>query len=94
MVFYRETYRVRILQKKARRLRKATGNDALRPRYELDIPPSVLLRESVLRPLNMLLFRPVVLLVGVCGAVGMSLVYVIVTSISDIYESVHGFKKQ
>lgn len=94
LVFYRETYRVRILQKKAQKLRKATGNDALKSRYELELSPSVLIREAVLRPVNMLLFSPVVLLVGISGAVGMALVYVIVTSISDIYESVYGFEKQ
>lgn len=94
VAFYRETYRVWILQKKARELRKATGNAALRSRDELEMPPSVLIREAVLRPVKMLRFSPVVLLVGICGAVGMSLVYVIVTSISDIYDYVYGFQKQ
>lgn len=94
LLSYRETYRVRILQIKTAKQRKRTGNNALRSRYELDLSPSKMIRESVQRPLKMLVLCPVVLLVGVCGAVGMSLVYVIITSISDTYEVVYHFEKQ
>jgi MFS family permease len=94
LVFYRETYRVRILQQKAKQLRKTSGNMALRSRYELELPPSVMIWQSILRPVKMLVFAPVVLLVGLCGAVGMSLVYVIITSLSDVYETIYHFEKQ
>ncbi|KAF2111072.1 major facilitator superfamily domain-containing protein [Lophiotrema nucula] len=94
LVFYRETYRVRIFQKKAHRLRKETGVLSLRSRYELELSPSAMLWQSILRPLRMLIFAPVVLLVGLCGAIGMSLVYVIITSISDTYELVYSFPKK
>ncbi|KAF2243378.1 MFS general substrate transporter [Trematosphaeria pertusa] len=94
LIFYRETYRVRILQKKAERLRKETGNASLRSRYELELSPSAMIARSFLRPLKMLLFCPVVLLVGLCGAVSMSLVYVIITSISEVYDTTYGFRKQ
>lgn len=94
LLLYRETYRVRILQMKARRLRKETGNMAWRSRYEVSLPPGEIIRQSIVRPVKMLVFCPVVLMVGVCGAVGMSLVYVVITSLSDVYETTYGFRKQ
>jgi MFS family permease len=94
LILYRETYRVRILQIKARNLRKETGVLSLRSRYELELSPSTMLWQSILRPLKMLLFEMVVLLVGICGAISMSLVYFIITAISDIYENVYSFPKQ
>ncbi|KAF2870650.1 MFS multidrug transporter-like protein [Massariosphaeria phaeospora] len=94
LIFYRETYRVRILQKKAERMRKETGNSSLRSRYEFELSPTVMIWQSIQRPLKMLFTSLVVFLVGLCGAVGMSLVYVIITSISEVYENVYHFEKQ
>ncbi|OCL09910.1 MFS general substrate transporter [Glonium stellatum] len=93
LLFYRETYRVRILQRKAARLRKETGNHSLRSRYELNKTPAIMLRDSVFRPLQLLFTSPVVLLVGICSALNMSLVYVIITSLSIIYDEVYHFRK-
>jgi MFS family permease len=93
---FRESYRVRILQVKARRMREKTGNEQLRSRYEHDggnLPPSVIIWDTLLRPLKLLIYSPVVLLVGIVSGVGMSLVYVIITSLPDVYENRYGFSK-
>lgn len=87
-ITYRETYRVRILELKASHLRKKTGNQLLRSKYEFekgDLSKSRVLWKVILRPLKLLIFSPVVLLVGVCSAVGMSFVYVLITSLPEIY---------
>ncbi|KAF2193119.1 polyamine transporter 1 [Zopfia rhizophila CBS 207.26] len=65
LVLYRESYRVRILERKAAKLRRKTGNLSLRSRYELDKPPSIIMRDAVFRPLQLLVKSRVVLLVGI-----------------------------
>jgi MFS family permease len=90
LLTYRETYRVRILQVKAAKLRKKTGNFLLKSRYEYgkeDRSTSAIVGEILSRPLRLLIHSPLVLLVGACGAVGMSLVYVIITSLPEIYRT-------
>jgi MFS family permease len=96
LLTFRESYRVRILQLKAGRLRKQTGIAHLKSKYEHDegdTPPSVLIRNTLLRPLKLLFFSPVVLLVGLVSGVGMSLVYVIITSLPEVYENLYDFDK-
>jgi MFS family permease len=96
LVTFRESYRVRILQLKARRLRKRTGDPHLKSKYEHDegnTPPSVLMRNILLRPLKLLFFSPVVFLVGLVSGIGMSLVYVIITSLPEVYETLYDFDK-
>ena len=49
--------------------------------------------KTMLRPLGLLIHSPVVLLVGIISGVGMSLVYVIITSLPEVYESIYSFNK-
>lgn len=92
-VTFRETYRVRILEVKAAKLRKKTGNLRPRSKYEKDGENKRLPVKTMLRPSKLLIHSPVVLLVGMVGGIGMSLVYVIITSLPDVYEQVYGFSK-
>lgn len=84
---YRESYNVVIIKRKCRRLRKMTGNGNLRSRYstDIDVGKITLLRRSLLRPIQLLLFSPVVLLVSICGAFAISHTYIVITSITSIY---------
>lgn len=92
-VTFRETYRVRILDVKVAKLRKKTGDLRLRSKYEKEGGTKRLPVKTMLRPLKLLIYSPVVLLVGIVGGIAMSLVYVIITSLPDVYEQVYGFNK-
>ncbi|KAF3036594.1 hypothetical protein E8E12_007624 [Didymella heteroderae] len=92
-VTFRETYRLRILEVKIAKLRKKTGNPRLRSKYEKEATARRLPVKTLLRPLKLLVHSPVVLLVGIVGGIAMSLVYVIITSLPDVYEQVYGFNK-
>lgn len=92
-ILYRESYRVRILQRKAAQLRKQTGNDSYKSKYESKKPPSVILREAIFRPMELLIRSRVVLLVGISSALNMSLVYVVITSLSNIYDDIYHIRK-
>ncbi len=95
-ITYRETYRVRILQVKAAHLRKKTGNPNLKSIYEHErgnTPPSVLIRRTIMRPLKLLTFSPAVSLVSLVGALGMGQVYVVMTTLPEVYENRYHFQK-
>lgn len=70
IAFFRETYEPRILRNKVRRLRKETGNEDLRCKYDKENDSQDvgrILLESCTRPIRMLFSTPVVaLLGGVC----------------------------
>ena len=55
LLLYRESYKVRILERKAVRLRKETGNVALRSRYQRDVSARRVLGEAMVRPAKLLL---------------------------------------
>ena len=93
LIIYQESYRVKILKCKVERLRKRTGNQRLRSRYEINQRPIIILRDAVFRPIRLLIKSRVVLLVGVCSALNMSLVYVVITSLGPIYEERYHFRK-
>lgn len=92
-VTFRETYCVRILDIKAAKSRKTTGNPRLRPKYAKAGRTAQLPFKTMLRPLGLLIYSPVVLRVGNVSGIGMSLVYVIITSLPDVYEGVYGFDR-
>lgn len=93
LITYCESYKVVILERKARRLRFETGNGLLRSRYDNGLSGFTLLGELVLRPFTLLFVSPVIILVSICGAFAISYTYVVITSISGIYEIEYGFSQ-
>ena len=91
LALYRESYKVTILERKAKRLRKERSEEHLRSRYHTGVSGTVLLGQSVSRPIRLLFVSPVILLVSICGAFAMSYTYVIITSITGIYEQNYHF---
>lgn len=94
LVAYRESYKVTILERKARYLRKESGNDLLRSRYDTGVSSSRLLGQSMARPVKTLFLSPIVLFVSICGAFATSYTYVIITSLTQIFEDTYGFSTQ
>lgn len=93
VLLYRETYKLTILSKKARRLRKQTGDDRLQTRYNVGVSARELLIQSVFRPIKLLFISPVVLLVAVCGAFASSYTYILITTITRVFEDTYGFSE-
>ncbi|KAF2800436.1 fluconazole resistance protein 1 [Melanomma pulvis-pyrius CBS 109.77] len=92
-IIYRESYRVRILERKAESMRKRTGNSSLRSRYEVEKRPILIIKDAVFRPILLLIRSRAVLLVGLCSALNMSLVYVVITSLGTIYDERYHIRK-
>lgn len=87
----RETYAYTILDRKARRLRKETGNQHLRS--ALDEGGSALdtLKTAIIRPTKMLVCSPVILLMSVLMFMFYGYFYLIFTALPPLYEEVYGF---
>lgn len=94
IAFFRETYEPRILRKKVRRLRKETGNEKLRCKYDKDNDSQSvgrILLESCSRPLRMLVSTPVVALLAVYVSAVFGILYILLTTITEVFKSTYGF---
>lgn len=84
-IFSDETYHPTILEKKAARLRKESGNSSLRSKLALNIPPTEIFRRSVVRPMKMLLFSPIVLLMSIYISINYGILYLLFTTITYVF---------
>lgn len=91
MIFLRETYAPAILAHKTKRLRKETGNSNLRSKLDSGLAPRELLTRSLIRPLKMLLYSPIVLLLSLYMAVVYGYLYLLFTTMTDVFESTYHF---
>ncbi|OCL12150.1 polyamine transporter 1 [Glonium stellatum] len=90
-VFLRETYPPRLLELKATRLRRETGNPLLRSKYDTGQTPTQLFRYSIMRPTKMLVRSPIVGIVSLFLAIAYSYMYLLFTTFTDVYEKTYGF---
>ncbi|KAF2710442.1 MFS general substrate transporter [Pleomassaria siparia CBS 279.74] len=86
-----ETYAPIILERKAARLRKSTGNPNLRSKLKSPIPPRDLLILSIVRPMKMLFFSPIVFLMSLYVAVNYGILYLFFTTITFVFEDQYHF---
>lgn len=94
LAFFRETYEPIIVRDKARRLRKETGNTKLRCKYDT-VENSQTVRRVLLgscdRPLRMLVGTPTVALLAMYVSVVYGFLYILLTTITVVFESIYGF---
>ncbi|KAF2176662.1 MFS general substrate transporter [Zopfia rhizophila CBS 207.26] len=91
VIFARETYAPVLLERKAARLRKETGNPNLRSKLASDIPPADLFKRSIIRPMKMLLFSPIVLLMSIYISINYGILYLLFTTITFVFEGQYHF---
>jgi MFS family permease len=87
----RETNPVVLLEKKASKLRRQTGDARYRSKLAPDIKPSQLFRQSILRPTKMLLCCPVVTIMCTYGAILYGTLYLLFTTYSFVFKDVYNF---
>jgi hypothetical protein len=91
--FLRETYEITLLNQKAARLRKETGNPHLRSALDLGLTPRALFKKSIVRPMKMLLFSPIVLALSTYMAFVYGLLYLLFTTITGVFTTTYGFSQ-
>jgi len=90
LFFLKETYPVVLLERKAARLRKSTGNPNLRSAFTLDVSPSELFKRTFFRPTKMLM-SPIVFLLSTHMAFVYGVLYLIFTTIPVVFTETYGF---
>lgn len=85
-ITYRETYGPVLLEIKAKKLRKSTGNPALYPKGQRQEALSALLKRAISRPFKMIIFSPVVTGLAVYNSVVYGTVYLLLSTFSDVFQ--------
>lgn len=89
----RETYPPIILERKAKKLRKETGNENLRSKLASPLSPAALFKVSIVRPMKLLIFSPIVLALSTYMAVVYGYLYLLFTTITEVYENQYHFSQ-
>lgn len=88
---FRETYKVTILQRKAARLRKETGDTTLRTAFETDEAlKSRSFLNSIMRPVVVFSSSGVLQVMSLFGSVYFTFYYIMSTTLPDILEQIYG----
>jgi hypothetical protein len=87
----RETYPVVLLERKASRLRKETGNPAYRSKLASNLSPTALIKHAIVRPMKMLFLSPIVTAMCIYIAVLYGLLYILFTTYTFVFERVYHF---
>jgi hypothetical protein len=89
----KETYAPKILERRAAKLRKSTGNPNFRSKLDSGLTPRDLFLYSIVRPTKMLVFSPIVLSLSTYVAIVYAYLYVMFTTLTEVFESQYHFKK-
>lgn len=91
LFFMKETYASVILQRRTDRLQQETGNTLLRSKLDTGLPPRDYFARSIIRPQRMLLRSPIVALFTIYIAVVYGYLYLMFTSITEVFQQHYGF---
>ena len=92
-IFLRETYASTLLDQKAKKLRKETGNQALRSKMNKDVDPKELFKNAIVRPTKMLFCVPIVFLLSLYMAVLYGYLYLLFTAMPELFTDVYHFSQ-
>lgn len=93
IAFLRETYAPVLLQRKASKLRKATGNDRLRSKLDNGLTARELMLRAIIRPTKLLFLSPVCTLMSIYMAVVYGILYLLFTTFTFVFELKYGFSQ-
>lgn len=92
--FLPETYAPNILARRARRVRRITGNSQYQSESEIEtkeIRPMDILFESLIRPFELCFLEPIVLFINLYIALIYGILYIWFEAFPIIFEDIHGF---
>lgn len=89
----RESYPPILLERKTKMLRKETGNEDLKSKLASPLSPAALFKVSIVRPMKLLFFSPIVLALSTYMAVVYGYLYLLFTTITEVYEGQYHFNQ-
>lgn len=93
MIFMKETYHPQIIELKTRQLRKETGDQTLKSKYGSEFAFSKVFARALTRPIKMLFFSPIVLLLSLYVAIVYGYLYLLFTTIPEVFIEKYGFSQ-
>lgn len=88
----RETHPKTLLERKTRRLRASTGNRELRSRMASGrLTPGMVLATTLVRPCELLVRSPILLVVSIYVALIFGTMYLLFTTFTSVFEGQYGF---
>ncbi|KFY94343.1 hypothetical protein V500_03316 [Pseudogymnoascus sp. VKM F-4518 (FW-2643)] len=87
----KETYPIVLLERKASKLRKSTGNPNHRSKLASDLTPKRLFKHSIIRPLKMLICCPIVTVMCIYVAILYGILYLLFATYSFVFRQVYAF---
>lgn len=91
LIGLRETYGPVILERKAARLRKQTGNKALRSKLQGGVSLRQRFQVAIVRPLKLLVTVPIITLMSLYVSVVYGIMYLLFTTFPTVYEGQYEF---
>ncbi|KAI1327088.1 cycloheximide resistance protein [Xylariaceae sp. FL0255] len=91
LIFAKESYAPIILQRKADRLRKETGNPLFRSKLDVGLSTADFFKRGAVRPLKMLVLSPIVWIMALYTAITYGYLYLEFTSITEVFQETYGF---
>ncbi|KAF7946503.1 hypothetical protein EAE96_009500 [Botrytis aclada] len=93
LLFFRETYSFTILERKAKRLRRETGNANLRSKYDQGKSAKDLFKRAIVRPAKMLIFSHTVMMLSLYNSLVYGYLYLVITILPSVFQDVYHFKQ-
>jgi MFS family permease len=91
LLFMPETFAPVLLDRKTKKLRKQTGNQMLRSKLDAGLSPADYIKRGIVRPLRLLIFSPITFIFALYMAVVYSYLYLLFTSMTEVFEEFYGF---
>lgn len=89
----RETYAPVILERKAKKLRKETGNPNLRSKFDLQLKPTKLFIMAIVRPTKLMFLSPICGLMSLYMAFVYAILYLLFTTFTFVFEDNYHFSQ-
>ena len=80
-----------LLERKAARLRKETGNDLLRSKLDVGLSPRDYFKRGIVRPVKMFIYSPIVAILAFYMAIIYSYLYLLFTTFTDVFQRTYHF---
>jgi MFS family permease len=91
IAYFRETYKITILRRKTKHLRKQTGNEQLKPSIERPRGFEAFLQKSLIRPARMICLSPILVLMAVHVSIIFAYLYILLTTLTPVFQKNYDF---
>ncbi|KAI2638431.1 cycloheximide resistance protein [Xylaria nigripes] len=90
-VVMKESYAPAILEKKAARLRKETGNNLLHSKLDTGLSPKEFFKRTAVRPVKMFIYSPIVCIMALYTSLTYGYMYIQFTTITEVFQGRYKF---